>query len=29
MDPDGNIKPHKEKSTEKIDGALATIMALI
>ena len=27
-DPDGNIKPDKEKSTEKIDGAVATIMAL-
>ena len=24
----GNIKPDKEKSTEKIDGAVATIMAL-
>ena len=24
----GNIKPGKEKSTEKIDGAVATIMAL-
>ena len=23
-----NIKPDKEKSTEKIDGAVATIMAL-
>lgn len=27
-DPTGNIKPDKEKSTEKIDGAVATIMAL-
>ena len=27
-DPAGNIKPDKEKSTEKIDGAAATIMAL-
>ena len=27
-DPDGNIKADKEKSTEKIDGAIATIMAL-
>jgi len=27
-DPAGNIKPNKEKSTEKIDGAVATIMAL-
>ena len=27
-DPAGNIKPDKEKSTEKIDGAMATIMAL-
>ena len=27
-DPAGNIKPDKEKSTEKIDGAIATIMAL-
>lgn len=24
----GNIKPDKEKSTEKIDGAVATVMAL-
>ena len=24
----GNIKPDKQKSTEKIDGAVATIMAL-
>jgi phage terminase large subunit-like protein len=27
-DPAGNIKPDKEKSTEKFDGAVATIMAL-
>ena len=27
-DPVVNIKPDKEKSTEKIDGAVATIMAL-
>lgn len=27
-DPAGNIKPNKEKSTEKIDGAVALIMAL-
>jgi phage terminase large subunit-like protein len=27
-DPAGNIKEDKEKSTEKIDGAIATIMAL-
>ena len=27
-DPSGNIKPDKEKSTEKIDGAVATVMAL-
>ena len=27
-DPAGNIKPDKEKSTEKIDGAAATIMGL-
>ena len=27
-DPAGNIKPDKEKSTEKIDGAVATIMSL-
>lgn len=27
-DPAGNIKPNKEKSTEKIDGAVAMIMAL-
>jgi phage terminase large subunit-like protein len=28
IDPAGNIKPDKEKSTEKIDGAVALIMAL-
>ena len=27
-DPAGNIKPDKEKSTEKITGAVATVMAL-
>jgi phage terminase large subunit-like protein len=27
-DPAGNIKPDKEKSTEKIDGIVALIMAL-
>jgi phage terminase large subunit-like protein len=27
-DPAGNIKPDKEKSTGRIDGAVATIMAL-
>ena len=27
-DPAGNIKADKERSTEKIDGAIATIMAL-
>lgn len=27
-DSAGNIKPDKEKGTEKIDGAVATIMAL-
>ena len=27
-DPTGNIKPDKERSAEKIDGAVATIMAL-
>ena len=27
-DPAGNIKTDKEKSSEKIDGAIATIMAL-
>ena len=28
QDPAGNIKADKEKSTERIDGAIATIMAL-
>ena len=28
IDPAGNIKPDKERSSEKIDGAVATIMAL-
>lgn len=28
IDPADNIKADKEKSTEKIDGAVATIMAL-
>ena len=27
-DPAGNIKPDKEKSTERIDGAVAMVMAL-
>jgi phage terminase large subunit-like protein len=27
-DPAGNIKPDKEKSTERIDGAVAAVMAL-
>lgn len=27
-DPAGNIKPNKEKSAEKIDDTVATIMAL-
>ena len=27
-DPAGNIKPDKEKSTEKIDGVVAPIMGL-
>ena len=27
-DPAGNIKPDKEKSTEKVDGVMATIMGL-
>ena len=27
-DPAGNIKPDKEKSTDRIDGAVALIMAL-
>jgi phage terminase large subunit-like protein len=28
QDPAGNVKPDKAKSTEKIDGIVATIMAL-
>lgn len=28
MDPAGNIKPDKEKSKEKIDGIVATVMAM-
>jgi len=28
QDPAGNIKPDKEKATNKIDGAVASIMAL-
>ena len=28
QDPAGNIKPNKQKSTEKIDGAVAAIMSL-
>ena len=28
MDPAGNIKPDNEKSTEKINGAVAAILAL-
>lgn len=27
-DPVGNIKPDKQKSTERIDGAVTTIMVL-
>ena len=27
QDPEGNIKMDKEKSTEKIDGGVATVMA--
>ena len=27
-DPAGNIKPSKRKSTEKIDGIVATVMGL-
>lgn len=27
-DPAGNIKPDKEKSTERIDGAVALVLAL-
>ena len=28
MDPAGNIKPDKQRSSEKIDGIVAAIMAL-
>jgi phage terminase large subunit-like protein len=28
MDPSGNVKPDKSKSSEKIDGIVALIMAL-
>ena len=28
IDPAGNIKVDKEKSTERIDGAVSTVMAL-
>ena len=28
VDPAGNIKPDKQKSTEKIDGVVALVMAL-
>jgi phage terminase large subunit-like protein len=28
MDPAGNVKPDKEKSTEKIDGMVAMIMGI-
>lgn len=28
QDPAGNIKPDKQRSTEKIDGVVATIMTL-
>jgi len=28
MDPAGNLKPDKEKSTQKIDGMVALIMAI-
>ena len=28
QDPAGNIKPDKEKSVEKIDGIVASVMAL-
>lgn len=28
MDPAGNVKPDKNKSTEKIDGMVALVMAL-
>ena len=27
-DPAGNIKPDKEKNTDRIDGAIALVMAL-
>jgi phage terminase large subunit-like protein len=27
-DPNGNLAPHKAKSHEKIDGAVAAVMAL-
>jgi phage terminase large subunit-like protein len=28
QDPAGNLKPPKDKSTERIDGIVATIMAI-
>jgi phage terminase large subunit-like protein len=28
QDPAGNIKPDRQKSTEKIDGIVATVMAI-
>ena len=28
QDPAGNLKPAKDKSTERIDGIVATIMAI-
>jgi phage terminase large subunit-like protein len=28
MDPAGNVKPDKGRSTEKIDGVVAAVMAL-
>jgi phage terminase large subunit-like protein len=28
QDPAGNLKPAKDKSTERIDGIMATIMAI-
>jgi phage terminase large subunit-like protein len=28
LDPAGNLKPAKDKSTERIDGIVATIMAI-
>ena len=28
LDPAGNVKMDKQRSTEKIDGAVATVMAL-